>query len=399
MAQILDRPGVGAQLGSMIGQSLGSGISQLIQNKMQKMKTIQGLQALGVPQSQASQLSNLPPDVAKLVYPQLLKNMQREKDMQALSSQYGMQPQSGIQELQQGAQPEQSQQEQMQQPESSTGYQQELPTEYQSRPSTGYQPGLTAMQALSMGTDIDSALKLEQKEKETNLKMQRELKKDDIERKRYLTEQENKMWDRADPYINELMKTSKSSKIQNMDLDRLEEIGDKVSSPAWDSFLKGSGFDLAALRSPESSEFESIKMSFMKDMKKYFGGNVSTREMEGFLLSLPNLSQSQAGRNRVIANLRRLNNVSIQYAKSAKQAIKGNNGIPPRDIQFKVDKIMKQRVKKVADTFRRDLNKPIPELTSGQRFATAGAHAAGSIIGAVPKLIGGLSGLLGRLGS
>lgn len=59
MAQIINN-NTEDQLSAMMGKSLGSGISQLIQNKIQKMQTAQGLQALGIPGDKANQLSQLP---------------------------------------------------------------------------------------------------------------------------------------------------------------------------------------------------------------------------------------------------------------------------------------------------------------------------------------------------
>jgi len=59
MAQIINN-NTEDQLSAMMGKSLGTGLSQLIQNKIQKMQTAQGLQALGIPGDKANQLSQLP---------------------------------------------------------------------------------------------------------------------------------------------------------------------------------------------------------------------------------------------------------------------------------------------------------------------------------------------------
>jgi hypothetical protein len=411
--------------GALLGQSLGQGIGQGLMGRRQREQTMQGLVPF-VGEQMALQMSELPPEIMNIVLPQQMKQAERQKNIQMLANMYGESPAlQVIQPQQTEMAPSAMAPQQMSPYEQQTAMDQNQmgPEDIQAAidgygmmaPSTdgmqaqqevspamsalGYKPGQTAMQALAMGTDVGTAMKLEEKAKETNFKMQRELKRDDIERKKYLSEQESKAWDKADPYISDLMKSSKGSRIQNMDLDRMEEIGDQLTGPAWDSFLKGSGFDLAALRSPESSEFEAIKMSFMKDMKKYFGGNVSTREMEGFLKSLPDLSQTPEGRKRIIANMRRLNNISIQYSKAARDVIKNNNGVPPRDIQFKVEKIMKKRVQKVSDIFKKDLSRPVPKFSTEDKIITAMAHAGGSVVGAIPKFIGNLTSLLGRLGS
>ena len=400
--------------GSLLGSSLGSGIGQLAQQKIHQMQTRKGLEGLLGP-DMARQISQLPPEIAKQVINQKLKAAQQQETYNRFQQQYGGQQQGakpGLETILAGSQ----QQQQQGQPESGDFLSQLLPQtqtgenilnsftqQGQEQPvgleqSSGYVPGKQASLALSLGVDPGKAVEIEEKAKEAAIKFERENRKESFERKKFMTEQESKMWDKSDPYINDIIEKSKSSKIQNMDLDRLEEIGDKLTGPAWDSFLKGSGFDLDALRSPESAEFASIKMGFMKDMKKYFGGNVTTREMEGFLKTLPSLSQTPEGRKRIIANMKRINNIGIEYEKAMKKVIKRNKNVPPRGLTIKVEEVMDKRVKKVASQFRRDLARYAPEFTPVQKVGTAIAHGAGSVIGAVPKFIGGITKLLGGLG-
>ena len=60
------------------------------------------------------------------------------------------------------------------------------------------------------------------------------------------------------------------------------------------------GLDIAALSKPGTEEFQKIAANFFRDAKTYFGGQVSNYEIEQFLKTIPNLSQSNTGRQRVI---------------------------------------------------------------------------------------------------
>lgn len=413
MAVVIPSPPVQPTTGGLIGQGLGQSLMDIITQKTDQMKYSKGLQALGLPKEQAKSIALLPIDLQKAIMPKLLEGVQSGKALGDWDREYGFEqevaPQGGLSDMLAtpvdyeggAARPAQGGLSDMlatpvdydsgvaipeQRVEGVPGAQQ-VSRQRQPTAELGYEPGVEGRKVLTAGGTRLEALKVE-----------REVKKESVARKEKMTEKEGKAWDAADPYINDIMEKSKGSRIQNMDLERMSELDEELTGPAWDAFLKGSGFDLDALRSPASNEFESIKMSFMKDMKKYFGGNVSTREMDAFLRTLPTLSQSPEGRKRIIANMKRLNNITIEYAKATKSVIKDNEGIPPRDLRFKVEKKMKKRVKTVADQFKKDLARPVPDFTSVQKAQTAIAHGVGSLIGAAPKLVSGLTGMLGRLG-
>ena len=321
----------------------------------------------------------------------------------------GMQYGGGPQIAQQQEQQESPYEQQMQQQQMQQAPQQQQQESSSILDNLGYRRGEVAMETFNAGADLPTAMRAEQAAKrdaikraekieDDQYKLQRDLKKDEIERSERLDRKDNNLWDKADAGINEIMDKSKEAKLQNMDLQVMTDNEDKLDSPAWNAFMKGSGLDLDALSSPESNEFEAIKIGFIKNLKSYLGANVSARAMETFLKTLPSLSQSPEGRKRIIANMKRINDISIQYGKATKQAIKENNGVPSRDWRFKVDKIMKERVKKVSERFKRDRARPVPKMDELDKGFVAASHIAGSAIGAIPKLIGGAIGALGRIG-
>ena len=149
-------------LGELLGAGLGQGISQLAQQKMQQMQTRKGLEALGLPREKARGLAKLPGKIGEIAAQQELSGMrqsaQREQGMQTLASMFGITPQQQIQPGADQIQPSQEVNAMQPQPSPVMG-------------ALGYQPGQAAIQALSAGVDIGTALKLEAKAKETSEKI------------------------------------------------------------------------------------------------------------------------------------------------------------------------------------------------------------------------------------
>lgn len=409
MAIVVDRPDPGLQWAQMVGGGLTSGLQGLVQRKMQQAQTQRGLESLMGP-SQAAALSGLSPDLLKMIIPQQMKAAQTQQMIQSLAGDQQFAPQQPALDQQLPIQDAG-----MQQPVDQLGV---SPVQFEDglavpAETAQIQPQLRGIEALqgrpfSYNQELAKGLaltggdtKLASKMADSAQKIHEQTRKEGAERKKFLTEQENKMWDKADPFINAAMSSAEKAKTSNQDLKRLIEVDKDLTSPGYNAFLENSGFNIDALKDPSSTEFNSIKMNFMRNMKEIFGGNVSNTEVTAFLKTLPDLSQSPEGRKRVISNMMRLNNMAIQKNKAIKQAIQQNRGVPSRDIRFKVDKIMKSRTNKVMNQFRKDLARPVPKFSTMDKIITSGAAATGAVLGAVPKLIGGLTGALkglGRLG-
>ena len=139
--------------------------------------------------------------------------------------------------------------------------------------------------------------------------------------------------------------------------------------------------------SAESQEFKKIQQSFLKEAKQYFGGRVSNYEVEQFLQTIPSLSQSPEGRQRVIAGLKRLSNGANEYYKAYEEVLKENGGVPPYDVEEQIERKADKRLDAISHQFKKDLEKPVP---AGQnKLITALQSGAGHAIGAIPKTLKG----------
>lgn len=327
--QILNDPG----LGNLFGQQLGTGLQNLAQSKLQSLQQanmargIQGLTQPNITPEQKSQfIQMLSPEMQQEYLKSELKRPSEESFARALFGEPGIQGELGDgQEL-----------------------------------GLGMPERLTERQAIELS---------KQKEK-------RQARKE---------KQEFEAYKATKPERSQILLEARTGRQNLDDLKRLQELeqSGKLTSSAYDSFLTRSGFDIPALRSPESQEFLKIRQSFLRDAKKYFGSRVSNFELEQFLKTIPDLSQSPEGRNRVIANLKRFNRLAIERGKAMKDVIKENDGIPPLDLEERVDKKMKKRSDAVANKFKSDLEKKTPKGSSA--LSTTLGTIAGEAVGRLPK--------------
>lgn len=194
---------------------------------------------------------------------------------------------------------------------------------------------------------------------------------------------------------NSIIQDRKNSRGELRDLNRLEELDQtgKLDTAGYVEFLKNSGLDIPALLNPESQEFQKIQQGFLKNIKQYFTGNISNYEVQQFLTTIPTLSQSPEGRKRVISGLKYVARAKEEYYKTYEEVLKEHGGVPPYDIQEEIERRIDPKIEKLAQKFREDLAKPVPE---GQnKIITALQAGAGKVVGNSGKILGGLAGAAG----
>lgn len=364
--QILNELGQGEQLGQMLRTGL-QGLAQSKLQQMQQQKTASSLGSLlgGLSADQARSLSMLPPELQQ----QFIKSELQRPSEEAYAQALGL---GGL---------------------------------------GGQQAGIPALSGLGQ-PQADTSLTQIGSEKlpRLNQRQATELAKLQEKRAGRLEKKEADLFKETKADRKEILESSQAAKQDLQDLKRLEELDKtgKLTSPAYNEFLTRSGLDIPALRSPESQEFLKIRQSFLRDAKKYFGSRVSNFELEQFLKTIPDLSQTPEGRKRVIANLKRFNRLPIERKKAMNEVLDKNDGIPPRDFLEQIDKKMKRRLDGIAEKFKMDIAREVPQSSgpiattlgaiggeiAGRLPAAAGGALYGATKGGIPgALIGGLGGL------
>lgn len=338
--QIVRNSSALGRLGDELGAGLASGLSALAENKFKEMEGARFWRSLNLPEDKALAFARAPESVQKSLLDRL----------EGLSLGANQQAQPGQQQTSQFGQLAQQQEQ--------PGYQN--------------QPG-----QITLGPT-----KEERRHRET-LAQQKEIAQHKASK----------------DVVHEINQKAKAAKEDLRDLDRLEELQNsgKLDSPGYHEFLTRSGLDISALRDPSSEEFQKIQANFIRNAKNYFGARISNYEVENFLKAIPTLSNSNAGRSRIFANLKRIARGAQEYNEAYKEVIKENKGIPPFDLESKIDDKIDKRLDRVAEDFRKDLAKPVPKEQN--RLVTALQAITGSALGLPGAIVGGAGKAANAIGS
>jgi hypothetical protein len=329
----------GTNAGGRLGEVLGTGLNQLAQHKLAQLSKqyeaqsernqfAQGLAPL-LGQDTANFLSHLGPDERKYA-------LQNISSLMQLNQQPGQQ-QPGIESLQQaGQQPQEQSQIQQQEQQ------------------------LTPERAKLLEGVFTSPQEKREREKLELAKRQAGLK----ERESLIKETKT--------YVDTLKDKEKASKEGNLRLRRMETLIDKGNLPnaaLWSAlsklehapFISGLTAPFAELlkgavkwksgNAADIEEFEKLSTEFVKNAKQYFGPRITQQEVQLFMQTIPTLMQTDAGKKKLIENIRSLNELTEIEAKAARSIIKANGGIPPRDIEQQVQDKIGDKIDKVANKF------------------------------------------------
>ncbi len=102
---------------------------------------------------------------------------------------------------------------------------------------------------------------------------------------------------------------------------------------------------------PDIEEFEKLSNEFVKGAKQYFGSRITEKEVQMYMQTVPTLLQTDAGKRKIIENIRALNELVEIEAKAARSIIRANGGIRPRDLEQQVQDKISNKIDEVAKRF------------------------------------------------
>lgn len=380
MPQIINEgPGLGALLGSSLGTGLGAGLNQLAQNKLNQLlnrqqaaQTSVGLSALRIPERQAQKIAMLSPELQAIVVKNYLQGAESSGLDQALGGVLGTGAQEVQQEEQQGLQQllQQEPQRQQRNPlmpnnpllDAIEQYQARQGPLQQQRETTPTPTKTTEAPKANTFEDIllRPRLSPEHKLKVAALQQQRQMHKEKLSAR-----EQEKVSEETKPAYEEINKHARAAKENNIRLGRMETLINegKLDNPIYSSLLDaighgifGAGIDLSALQTADSQEFKKLSNDFVKSAKDYFGSRLTDTDLKTFLKTVPNLSQTDEGKRRVINNLRRFNEVALLKRQAANEVINENGGKRPRNFEELVDDKVEKEVDKIAQDFKKGLD-------------------------------------------
>lgn len=393
MAQILqDNPGIGALLGTGIGQGLSQGLQQLAQiktnqmlNRHQQRQTSRGLQALGFSPQDSEQISSLPQELQGLVLKNYLQASQVAGLEEALrGTQVNPQGISGSPELDQLVMAESAPQQQLppaQRVAQMLGVQlpgildKQLPSDKPFRDILAQQTQLKAQPQGQVRQPIQEQQQAPQQAKpnslaevllrprltpEHRLKVEALKQQKDIAQQRLSAKEQEEVNKETKPFYDTVQKQARVAKDANARLDKFEDLikRENLTSPVFAAFLKtlsngifGFGIDLSALMNADSQEFEKLSNDFIKDAKEFFPGRVTDVDLKAFLKTIPTLSQTRAGKLRVIKNMREFNAIKLAQKEASDKILKQTGGRRPRNFEQLVEELSAPEIDKIKKEF------------------------------------------------
>lgn len=356
---------------SRAAQDLATGLEGVLQNKLQKMQQRQmqmnqakAFQAAGIPQQEADLLASADPKTQELILKNYLSGAEAAGLEQALGGLGGQQmAQQPVMQQAMGALQAQPQDAIMQTLMRGLGGQQQAQQQMMQQ-SPQQQQGSIEQQ----GTSLAQALQ------RPRLNPQHRLKIEEMKQRKELAERKLSQADQARvdketlPTYHDINKSAKAAKDSNIRLGRMEELINRgnLSDTAYYNGIKAlskvpvfGGFAesiLETFQSPDTQEFEKLSTDFIKDAKQFFGNRITEQEVTMFLKTVPNLSQTNAGKRRVIRNMRIFNEASEVRKNAMDRVIKANGGKRPANLESLIEEEASRNLDALAAEFR----KPTP---------------------------------------
>lgn len=392
--QVIQRgPGLGANLGRALGLGGAQGFTQGLQNA----KQAQALSSiLGISPQEALSYGGLDPQVLKEVIKG--KRLKNNALSEFIESEAGYEPnQSRESNLSEG----------VLSPKQEPNLKQMLDMITESKLQNLYQPQAELNNIRQEAAQVPKqSMKEESKSQKTELERFRDyLRKNKIsltpeqrkeaegqilEKMKFEHKQKQDAVKERKKYMEKLADDYETSREQLQDLDRLEELNKegKLDDSAWNEFLKESGIDVAALRNPESEEYQKTALGFLRSGRTIFGNRLTDFDVKQLLQMIPTLGNSPKGRARIISTLRRLGRGKELAYKAARDITRKNPLISSEELRDEVNERIEGPLNDLYKKFKKELTAMEKELPEGPTSAEIiASHLGGKLTKGVGRAL------------
>lgn len=103
---------------------------------------------------------------------------------------------------------------------------------------------------------------------------------------------------------------------------------------------------------PDTEEFEKLSANFIKGAKSIFGSRITDQDLRAFMQTVPQLSNTEAGKKAIIKNIKILNEAAHVKYKVMKEIIEANGGRRPANLALLVDEFSAPQLDRLAQEFK-----------------------------------------------
>jgi len=222
-------------------------------------------------------------------------------------------------------------------------------------------------------------------QKDLNPTKARVLRKELSEQQKVLDKISQKNFDATQKLSDEIENDARQAREALEVIERQKELVEKgeMTTPGNLAFLEGIGLErIDALKSGDTQEFIKNNGFFLKNLKSLFGGRITDREMTTFLQTIANEWQSPEGMRRILLGMEKANKASIARADAYDRVLEQNANIPPRDMNRRVNRLVKPELDRSAKEWKQALSeKELPDTES--KYVTAAKALAGQALGEI----------------
>jgi len=337
------RPGLGSAFSSALGEGLGQSLLSSVTQQMQQSAVDRALGQLkpGMSPEQMMQVgAQLPPEQQQLFlkgYLPMVQQQQEQEQQQQMSQMKQRQEQqqsSALDNILGGMLTQEEEEE-------TGGIISSVSPEKQQRDASEKESIMSELSKLPLAEKKFAIQQLQEKKKEEREETKTALQETKDYRKKVL-----------DDY--------KDYRSTNMRLERMKKLNKEgdMDTPIFGAMMSKLGF--SSFLTPDTQEFDKLSKDLLKNIRTFFGARINQIEVENFLKTIPTLSQSPEGRERVIENLQKLSEGQKVYYDTYKEIMKGRKN-PPLNLEEMVLEKSDDKLDAIAEDFVGGFKQPGPE--------------------------------------
>ena len=190
---------------------------------------------------------------------------------------------------------------------------------------------------------------------------------EDKEAKKQSHEEQKLINKEVHSYIKDIRAKGKGAKENDIRLRRMDKLieSGNLNNPTFVSLLRSLkhgiggyiGLDLTGTLSPETQEFDKLSNDFVKNIKDIFGSRITDQDLKSFMATVPQSTQTNAGKRAVINNLKLFNEAAQIREQAANRLLKKYGNKPPLDFEEQVENLVKPELDEIAKRFESGINK------------------------------------------
>ncbi|HEX5553456.1 MAG TPA: hypothetical protein VFX43_09430 [Chitinophagaceae bacterium] len=206
---------------------------------------------------------------------------------------------------------------------------------------------------LSGDPELKSAANFIQKQKEL-------AQTERLTEKKLAAQKQQKYFDKNEPQLIEMANTQRNLEQEDMRFARMQELSNDPSkfpsAPVAALFSKGGqlGTIASSLLSPEAQEFVKLVVDSTSAIKDTYGARVTNFDLETYLKKLPSLFNTPEGRERILRDLRIINEINRLHNEGISSIFEekgGSGAIPFSEAERLFTKQYKDRVDSLKKQF------------------------------------------------